>query len=190
MARRTFYCARDRSLGLRNLWTEYIYIGVGVGLARDPILGLVDLVGFCLSQMAKRMSELTEEEKARLPYMTNELYDKNHSVIAKHFPIKQDVGRRLVDSGLLTTAEYLEISGFPVNAAGSCLISTLTRKGDDSMRTFYKVLLSARGERDVDVVLHSLEVVADLERRSKEVSEQVDCTLVSPLRQLIVILTV
>ena len=49
------------------------------------------------------------------------------------------------------------------------------------MKTFYKVLLSARGERDVDVVLHSLEVTADLERRSKEVSEQVDCALVSPL---------
>ena len=122
--------------------------------------------------MVTRMSELTEEEKARLPYMTNELYDKNHSVIAKHFPIKQDVGRRLVDSGLLATAEYLEISGYPENAAGSHLICSLTRKGGDSMKTFYKVLLSARGERDVDVVLHSLEAAADLERRSKEVSEQ------------------
>ena len=40
--------------------------------------------------------ELTEQEQALLPYMTNELYEENHSVIAKHFPIKQDAGRRLV----------------------------------------------------------------------------------------------
>ena len=177
--------AGDRSLGLCKCCAisgQSKIIITGFGLARDPILGLVDLVGFCLSQMATRLSELTEEEQALLQYMTNELYDKKHSVIAKHFPIKQDVGRRLVDNGLLTTTEYLEISGFPQNAAGSHLICSLTRKGGDSMKTFYKVLASARGEKDVDVVLHSLEeVAADLERRSKEVSEQVDHALVSPL---------
>ena len=42
------------------------------------------------------------------------------------------------------------------------------------METFYKVLVSARGERDVDVILQGLEADAELERRSKEVSEQAD----------------
>ena len=112
--------------------------------------------------------ELTETQKALLPYMTNELYDRKHSVIAKHFPIKQDVGRRLVDSGLLTSEEYVEISGLPENGAGSRLICTLRKKGDDSMETFYKVLLSAKGERDVDVILQDLE--ADAERSRKDVS--------------------
>ena len=143
---------------LRNLW-----------IARS-IVRLVDFIGFCLSRVATRMSvELTEAEKALLPYMTNELYEKNHSVIATHFPIKQIVGRRLVDSGLLTVAEYVEISGLPENIVGSRLICSLRRKGKDSMETFYKVLVSARGERDVDVILRCLETAADMERPSKEV---------------------
>ena len=112
--------------------------------------------------------ELTETQKALLPYMTNELYDRKHSVIAKHFPIKQDVGRRLVDSGLLTSEEYVEISGLPESGSGSRLICTLRKKGDDSMETFYKVLVSAKGERDVDVILQDLE--ADAERSRKDVS--------------------
>ena len=131
--------------------------------------------------MAARMSaDLTEAEKALLPFMTNDLYEKSHSVIAKHFPIKQTVGQRLVDSGLLTSEEYVEIRGLPENSAGSRLICTLRKKGDDSMETFYKVLVSAKGERDVDVILRRLEEEADLERHKKEVSEQADCALVSP----------
>ena len=112
--------------------------------------------------------ELTEAEKALLPYMTNELYEKKHSVIAAHFPIKQDVGRRLVDHGLLTLAEYVEISGLPETVAGTRLICSLTRKGDDSMKTFYNVLLTAKGDRDVDVILRCLEAAA--EKRRKDVS--------------------
>ena len=126
-----------------------------------------------LSGMATRMSmELTEREKAFLPYMTNYLYEKNHSVIATHFPVRHIVGQRLVDNGLLTSTEYLEICSSPENVPGSRLICSLKRKGDDSMATFYKVLVSAKGERDVDVILHCLETAADQERRSKEVSQR------------------
>ena len=72
--------------------------------------------------------------------MTNELYEENHSVIAKHFLIKQDAGRRLVDSCLLSCTEYMEISSLPENVAGSRLIYSLTWKGDDSMKSFIKCL--------------------------------------------------
>lgn len=114
--------------------------------------------------------ELTDTERALLPYLTNELYQRYHSVIATHFPIKDTVGKRLIDKGLLTSEEYVEISNLPGNDAGSRLICSLNRKGDDSMETFYKVLVSARGERDVDVILKRLE--ADAERSRKEVSQQ------------------
>ena len=114
--------------------------------------------------------ELTNTEMALLPYLTNELYQKHHSVIAIHFPIKDTVGKRLVDNGLLTSEEYVEISNLPGYEAGSRLICSLNRKGDDSMETFYKVLVSARGERDVDFILKRLEAAA--ERNRKEVSQQ------------------
>ena len=114
--------------------------------------------------------ELTGAEMALLPYLTNELYQKYHSVIATHFPIKDTVGKRLVDNGLLTSEEYVEMSNLPVNEAGSRLICSLNRKGDDSMETFYKVLVSARGERDVDFILKHLEAAAV--RSRKEVSLQ------------------
>jgi len=117
--------------------------------------------------------ELTEAEKAFLPFMTNDLYEKNHSVIVTHFPLRQTVGQRLVDHGLLTIEEYVEMCrelNSPDNLAGSRLIRTLSRKGNDSMATFYKVLVSARGERDVDFILKRLEAAA--ERNRKEVSQQ------------------
>ena len=112
--------------------------------------------------------ELTEQKQAILLYMTNELYEENHSVIAKHFPIKQDAGRRLVDSRLLSCTEYVEISSLPENVASSRLYS-LTRKGDDSIKTFSKVLVSAKGKRDVDFILHHLEADA---RSRKDVSQR------------------
>ena len=114
--------------------------------------------------------ELTEAEKALLPYMTNDLYEKNHSVIATLFPVRHIVGQRLVDNGLLTSTEYLEICSSPENVAGSRLICSLNRKGDDSMATFYKVLASAKGDRGVDSILRCLEAAA--ERKRKEVSHQ------------------
>ena len=127
---------------------------------------------------AKLTIELTEAEKAFLPFMTNDLYERNYSVIATNFPLRHTVGQRLVDHGLLTSAEYLDVCNSPENISGSRLISTLKRKGDDSMEAFYKVLVSARGERDVDAILRCLEAVVDLQRRSKEVSEQASRRLV------------
>ena len=38
--------------------------------------------------------ELTEAEKAFLPFMTNNLYEKYHSVVVAHFPLRQTVGKR------------------------------------------------------------------------------------------------
>ena len=113
--------------------------------------------------------ELTEAEKAVLPFMTNDLYEKKHSIIATHFPLRQTVGKRLVDHGLLTIEEYMEMCNSPDNLSGSRLIHTLRKKGNDSMATFYKVLVSARGERDVDAILQRLE---DAVPHSTEVSEQ------------------
>ena len=128
---------------------------------------------------AKWSVELTEVEKALLPFMTNDLYERNHSVIAANFPLRHIVGQRLVDHGLLTCAEYLDVCNSPENTSGSRLICTLKRKGDDSMEAFYKVLVSARGERDVDAILRCLETDVDLQRRSKEVSEQASRRLVA-----------
>ena len=118
---------------------------------------------------ASSQVELTEAEKAFLPFMTNDLYEKNHSVIVTHFPLKQTVGQRLVDHGLLTIEQYGEMCNLPDNLAGIRLIHTLSKKGNDSMATFYEVLVSARGERDVDAILQRLE---DAVPRSTEVSEQ------------------
>lgn len=111
------------------------------------------------------MSEVsTDAQEALLPYMTNDLYQKNFSVIARHFPIESRLGHRLVDKSLLTTEEYVEIADLPKNAAGSRLICQLKKKGDDSMATFYEVLVSAREERDVAVILHHLEEEAQRRR--------------------------
>ena len=120
--------------------------------------------------------ELTEAEKAFLPFMTNDLYKKNHSVIVTHFPLRQTVGQRLVDHGLLTIEQYGEMCNLPDSLAGSRLIYTLSRKGKDSMATFYEVLVSARGERDVDAILQRLE---DAVPRSTKVSEQANRAHVS-----------
>ena len=112
---------------------------------------------------------LPKIEEALLPYMTNDLYPKNFSVIARHFPILSLVGQRLVDNSLLTSSEYVEISSLSKNVAGNHLICQLEKKGDDSMRIFYKVLLGAREERDVAVILQHLEEEA---QRRRDVSQQ------------------
>ena len=75
---------------------------------------------------------LTETEESLLPYMTNDLYPKNFSVIARHFPILSLEGQRLVDNGLLTSSEYVEISSLSKNVAGNHLICQLEKKGDDT----------------------------------------------------------
>lgn len=109
-------------------------------------------------------AQLTEAEEAFLPYMANYLYPKNFSVIARHFPIMSLVGQRLVDNGLLTSSEYVEISSLPDNVAGGRLVCLLEKKGDDSMATFYKVLVGAREERDVAFILQHLEEEAERRR--------------------------
>ena len=106
-------------------------------------------------------------EEALLPYMTNDLYQKNFSVIARHFPVTSLVGQRLVDSGLLTIPEYKELCSMPETSIGTSLLFLLEKKGDDSMATFYKVLAGAREERDVAVILHHLE---DAAQRRRDVS--------------------
>ena len=77
--------------------------------------------------------------------------------------------QRLVDNCLLTSSEYVEISSLPKNVAGNHLICQLEKKGDDSMKIFYKVLLGAREERDVAVILQHLEEEA---QRRRDVSQQ------------------
>lgn len=111
--------------------------------------------------------ELTEAEEALLPHITNELYQKYCSIIARHFPVTSVVGQRLVDKGLLTIPEYKELCSLPETSAGTALLYSLEKKGNDSMATFYKVLVGAREERDVAVILRHLEEEAE---RRKDVS--------------------
>ena len=115
--------------------------------------------------------ELSEEENRLLPYMTNDLYQKYYSVIVKHFPITSVVGHRLVDVGLLTISDYKELCSVPRDSAVSSLLYSLERKGDDSMATFYRVLVGAREERDVAVILQHVE---DEAISRKDVSWQLD----------------
>lgn len=110
---------------------------------------------------------LTEAEKTLLPYMTNEFYQKYCSIVAGHFPIASVVGRRLVDNALLTIPEYRELCSLPETSAGTALLYALEKKGDDSMASFYKVLVGAREERDVAFILQHLEEEA---KRRKDVS--------------------
>lgn len=105
--------------------------------------------------------------------MKNDLYQKCCSVIVRHFPIASVVGLRLVDVGLLTISEHKELHSMPRTTAGISLLSTLEAKGDDSMASFYRVLVSARDEKDVAVILRHLEEEAQRRRRApKDVSWQ------------------
>ena len=123
---------------------------------------------------------LSEEEQRLLPYMKNDMYQKYYSVIVRHFPIKSDVGHRLVDVGLLTISDYKELHSSPRGTAGMSLLYSLETKGDDSMATFYRVLVGARDERDVAVILHHVEEEAKRRRRvPKDVSWQAGCARVS-----------
>ena len=115
--------------------------------------------------------ELSAEESRLLPYMKNDLYQKYYSVIVRHFPITSVVGLRLVDVGLLTISEHRELHSMPRATAGISLLSTLETKGDDSMASFYRVLVSARDEKDVAIILRHLEEEAQRHRRvPKDVS--------------------
>ena len=117
--------------------------------------------------------ELSAEESLLLPYMKNDLYQKCYSVIVRHFPITSVVGLRLVDVGLLTISEHRELHSMPRATAGISLLSTLETKGDDSMASFYRVLVSARDEKDVAIILRHLEEEAQRRRRvPKDVSWQ------------------
>ena len=120
----------------------------------------------------RRMSaELSEEESLLLPCMKNDLYQKYYSVIVRHFPITSVVGLRLVDVGLLTISEHRELHSMPRATAGISLLSTLETKGDDSMASFYRVLVNARDEKDVAIVLLHLEEEAQRRRKTpKDVS--------------------
>ena len=116
-------------------------------------------------------AELSEEESLLLPYMENDMYQKCYSVIVRHFPITSIVGLRLVDVGLLTISEHTELHSMPRATAGISLLSTLEAKGDDSMASFYRVLVNARDEKDVAVILRHLEEEAQRRRMtSKDVS--------------------
>ena len=121
----------------------------------------------------RRMSEeLSEEESLLLPYMKNQLYQKCYSVIV-NFPIASIAGLRLVDVGLLTISEHRELHSMPRTTAGISLLSTLEAKGDDSMASFYRVLVSAREEPDVKGILRHLEKEAQCRRPTpKDVSWQ------------------
>ena len=113
--------------------------------------------------------ELSAEESLLLPYMKNDLYQKCYSVIVRHFT--SVVGLRLVDVGLLTISEHRELHSMPRATAGISLLSTLETKGDDSMASFYRVLVSARDEKDVAIILRHLEEEAQRRRRvPKDVS--------------------
>ena len=117
-------------------------------------------------------AELSEEENHLLPYMKNDLYQKCYSVIVRHFPIRSVVGHRLVDVGLLTISDYKELHSLPRASAGPSLLYSLETKGDDSMATFYRVLVGAREERDVAVILQHVEDEAISRKVSKDVSWQ------------------
>ena len=117
-------------------------------------------------------TELSEEEQRLLPYMKNDLYQKYYSVIVRHFPIKSYVGHRLVDVGLLTISDYKEICNLSMTSAGPSLLCSLETKGNDSMATFYRVLVGARDERDVAVILQHFEEEAKHRRASRDVSWQ------------------
>lgn len=115
-------------------------------------------------------AELSKEEKRLLPYMKNDLYQKYYSVIVRHFPITSVVGHRLVDFGLLTISEHKEICNLPRTSAGPSLLCSLETKGDDSMALFYQVLVGAREERDVAVILQHVEEDAKCRKLSRDVS--------------------
>ena len=99
--------------------------------------------------------DLQPTEHELLSCMTNDLYIQKYSLITDCFPIMSTVGRRLVDTKLLKREEYEDLCGqlgdcHHTKSAGTNLVKYLLKRGPDSMRKFYKVLLEYR-DRDPDV---------------------------------------